>query len=50
MLGDHTKKEVVTGEKPARSHGKTPSGESGNKGKGSPLHTKSHRSDDKKKR
>jgi hypothetical protein len=50
MLGDHAKKEVVTGEKPATSHGKTPSGESGNKGKGSPSHTKSHRSGDKKKK
>jgi hypothetical protein len=50
MSGDHAKKEVVTGEKPARSHGKTPSGESGNKGKGSPSHTKLHRSGDKKKK
>jgi hypothetical protein len=50
MSGDHAKKEVVTGEKPATSHGKTPSGESGNKGKGSPSHTKSHRSGDKKKK
>jgi hypothetical protein len=49
MSGDHAKKEVMTGEKPATSHGKTPSGESGNKGKGSPSHTKSHRSGDKKK-
>jgi hypothetical protein len=51
MSGDHAKKEVMvvlTGEKPASSHGKTPSGESGNKGKGSPSHTKSHRSGDKK--
>jgi hypothetical protein len=48
MSGDHAKKEVVTGEKPATSHGKTPSGESGNKGKGSPSHTKSYRSGDKK--
>jgi hypothetical protein len=48
MSGDHAKKEVVTGEKPATSHGKTPSGESGNKVKGSPSHPKSHRSDDKK--
>jgi hypothetical protein len=50
MSGDHAKKEVVTGEKPATSHGKTPSGESGNKGKRSPSHTKSHRSGDKKKK
>jgi hypothetical protein len=50
MLGDHAKKEVVTSEKPATSHGKTPSGESGNKGKGSPSHTKSHQSGNKKKK
>jgi hypothetical protein len=50
MSGDHAKKEVVTSEKPATSHGKTPSGESGKKGKGSPSHTKSHRSGDKKKK
>jgi hypothetical protein len=50
MSGDHAKKEVMTGEKPATSHGKTPSGESSNKGKGSPSHTKSHRSSDKKKK
>jgi hypothetical protein len=50
MSGDHAKKEVVTGEKPTTSHRKTPSGESGNKGKGSPSHTKSHRSVDKKKK
>jgi hypothetical protein len=50
MSGDHAKKEVVTNEKPTTSHRKTPSGESGNKGKGSPSHTKSHRSDDKKKK
>ena len=49
ISGDHAKKEVMTGEKPATSHGKTPSGESGNKGKGSPSRTKSHRSSDKKK-
>jgi hypothetical protein len=47
ISGDHTKKEVMTGEKPATSHGKAPSGESGNKGKGSPSHTKSHQSGDK---
>jgi hypothetical protein len=50
MSGDHAKKEVVTAEKSATSHGKTPSGESGNKVKGSPSHTKSHRSGDKKKK
>jgi hypothetical protein len=50
MSGDHAKKEVVTGEKPATSHGKTPSGESRNKGKGSPSHTKSHQSGEKKKK
>jgi hypothetical protein len=33
MLGDHAKKEMVTGEKPATSHGKAPSKESGNKKK-----------------
>ena len=53
MSGDHAKKEMVTGEKPATSHGKAPSGESYNKGKGkekeSPSH-KSHQSGDKKKK
>jgi hypothetical protein len=55
MSGDHAKKEMVTGEKPATSHGKAPSGESHNKGKGkekekeSPSH-KSRRSGDKKKK
>jgi hypothetical protein len=33
MSGDHAKKEMVTGEKPATSHGKASSGESRNKGK-----------------
>jgi hypothetical protein len=50
MSGDHAKKELVTGEKPATSHGKVPSGKSGNKVKGSPSHTKSHRSGEKKKK
>jgi hypothetical protein len=50
MSGDHAKKKVVTGEKPATSHEKTPSGESGNKVKGSPSHTKSHQSGEKKKK
>jgi hypothetical protein len=48
MLGDHAKKEVVTSEKPATSHRKAPSRESGSKGKGeSPPQ---HRSGDKKKK
>jgi hypothetical protein len=50
MSGDHAKKEMGTGEKPATSRGKAPSGESGNKGKGSPSHDKSRRSGDKKKK
>jgi hypothetical protein len=50
MSGDHAKKEMVTSEKPATSHGKAPSGESGNKVKGSPSHDKSRRSDEKKKK
>jgi hypothetical protein len=37
-------KEMVTGEKPATSHGKAPSGESGNKREESPPRIKSHRS------
>jgi hypothetical protein len=50
MSVDHAKKEMVTGEKPATSHGKAPSGGSHNKKKEeSPPH-KSHRSGDKKKR
>jgi hypothetical protein len=50
MLGDHAKKEMVTGEKPATSHGKAPSRESGNKKREeSPPHVKSHQSGDKKK-
>jgi hypothetical protein len=51
MSGDHAKKEMVTGEKPATSHRKGPSGESRNKGKEkeSPSH-KSHQSGDKKKK
>jgi hypothetical protein len=50
MSGDHAKKEMVTGEKLATSHGKAPSGESGNKMKGSPSHNKSHRSVKNKKK
>jgi hypothetical protein len=50
MSRDHAKKEMVTGEKPATSHGKALSGDSGNKMKGSPSHNKSHRSGEKKKK
>jgi hypothetical protein len=50
MSGDHAKREIVTGEKPATSHGKAPSEESDNKMKGSPSHNKSHRSNEKKKK
>jgi hypothetical protein len=50
MSGTHAKKEMVTGEKPATSHRKTPSGESGNKKEESPPRVKSHRSGDKKKK
>jgi hypothetical protein len=50
MSGDHAKKEMVTGEKPATSHGKAPSGESDNKVEGPPSHNKSHRSGEKKKK
>jgi hypothetical protein len=50
MSEDHAKKEMVTGEKPATSHGKAPSGESGNKVKGSPSQNKSRRSGEKKKK
>jgi hypothetical protein len=51
MSGAHAKKEIVTGEKPATSHGKAPSGESGNnKREESPPHVKSHRSGDNKKK
>jgi hypothetical protein len=50
MSGAHAK-EMVIGEKPATSHGKAPSGESGNKKREeSPPHVKSHRSGDKKKK
>jgi hypothetical protein len=49
MSGEHAKKEMVNGEKPATSHGKAPSGESRNKKEESPPH-KSHRSGDKKKK
>jgi hypothetical protein len=51
MTGSHAKKEMVTDEKPATSHGKAPSGESGNKKREeSPPRVKSHRSGDKKKK
>jgi hypothetical protein len=49
ISGAHAKKEMVTGKKPATSHGKAPSGESGNKREESPPRVKSHRSGDKKK-
>jgi hypothetical protein len=49
MSGAHTKKEMVTGEKPATSHWKAPSGESNNKREESPPRVKSHRSGEKKK-
>jgi hypothetical protein len=50
MSGAHAKKEMVTGEKPATSHGKAPLGESDNKREESPLLIKSYRSGDKKKK
>jgi hypothetical protein len=51
MSGAHAKKVMVTGDKPAISHGKAPSGESGNKKREeSPPRVKSHRSGDKKKK
>ena len=49
MSGASAKREIGTGEKPATSHGKAPSGESANKVRGSPSHNKSRRSGDKKK-
>jgi hypothetical protein len=51
MSGAHAKKEMVTVEKPATSHRKAPSEESGNKKREeSPPRVKSHRSGDKKKK
>jgi hypothetical protein len=51
MSGDHAKKEMVTGDKPATSHGKAPSRESRNKGKEKESSShKSHWSGDKKKK
>jgi hypothetical protein len=51
MSGDHAKKEMVTGDKSATSHGKAPSGESRNKGKEKESSShKLHWSGDKKKK
>ena len=50
ISGAHAKKEMVTGNKPTTSHGKAPSGESGNNMKGSSSHNKTHRSGEKKKK
>jgi hypothetical protein len=50
MSGDHAKKEMVTGEKPATSHGKAPSKESDNKKEGSPSRIRTHKSGEKKKK
>jgi hypothetical protein len=51
MSRDHAKKEMMTGDKPATSHRKAPSGESRNKGKDKESSSqKSHRSGDKKKK
>jgi hypothetical protein len=51
MSGNHAKKEMVTGEKPATSQGKAPSRESGNKKKeGSPSRIRTHKSGEKKKK
>jgi hypothetical protein len=51
MSGDHAKIEMVIGEKPATSHEKAPSKESGNKKKeGSPSRIKTHKSGEKKKK
>jgi hypothetical protein len=53
MSGEHAKKEMETGDKPATSHGKASSEESRNKKKGKEKKDsshKSHRSGDKKKK
>jgi hypothetical protein len=51
MSGDHAKKEMVNGEKPATSHGKASLKESGNKKKeGSPSRIRTHKSGEKKKK
>jgi hypothetical protein len=44
MSGDHTKREMETGDKPTTSHGKTSSEESRNKGKGKEKKSSSHKS------
>jgi hypothetical protein len=44
MSGDHTKREMETGDKPTTSHGKTSSEESRNKGKGNEKKSSSHKS------
>ena len=44
MSGDHTKKEMETGDKPNTSHGKTSLEESRNKGKGKEKKSSSHKS------
>jgi hypothetical protein len=49
MSGYHAKKEMVTSEKPATSHGKAPSRESDNKKEGSPSRIRTHKSVEKKK-
>jgi hypothetical protein len=51
ISGDHTKREMVIGEKPTTSHGKAPSKESDNKKREeSPPRVKSHWSGNKKKK
>ena len=53
MSGEHAKKEMETGDKPATSHGKASSEESRNKKKGKDKKAsshKSHRSGNKKKK
>ena len=44
ISGDHAKREIVIGDKPATSHGKTSSEESRNKGKGKEKKSSSHKS------
>jgi hypothetical protein len=44
MSGDHAKREMETGDKPATSHGKTSSEESRNKGKGKEKKSSTHKS------
>jgi hypothetical protein len=44
MSGDHAKREMETGDKPATSHGKASSDESRNKGKGKEKKCSSHKS------